>query len=355
MDSSYKSELRRLDALFSGSSRIGLAVHVHPDGDALGSAVALSRYLREFRGKETVVLLPDMFPSFLSFIVGTENFIVAESDAAAAAEAVASCDLLVCLDHNSPGRTGLLEQPVRQSAAPKVLIDHHLDPEEGIYSPAFSDTEVSSTCELLYSLLSAMPDISGSGGFPVGMGEPLMAGMTTDTNNFANSVFPGTFRMASELLAAGVDRDGILFRLYNQYRENRFRAMGCFLGEKLKLLPGGVAYAVFDRCTEERFGLEDGDTEGFVNMPLGIGGVRMSIFLKEDKGFFRVSVRSVGDCAASDFASRCFHGGGHFHAAGGRLYFPEDIPSPAAAAEYVEISAARFLQDSAPSKNNMRK
>ena len=182
-----------------------------------------------------------------------------------------------------------------------------------------------------------------------------MAGMTTDTNNFANSVFPGTFRMASELLAAGVDRDGILFRLYNQYRENRFRAMGCFLGQKLKLLPGGVAYAVFDRCTEERFGLEDGDTEGFVNMPLGIGGVRMSIFLKEDKGFFRVSVRSVGDCAASDFASRCFHGGGHFHAAGGRLYFPEDIPSPAAAAEYVEISAARFLQDSAPSKNNMRK
>ena len=156
--------------------------------------------------------------------------------------------------------------------------------------------------------------------------------------------------MASELLAAGVDRDGILFRLYNQYRENRFRAMGCFLGEKLKLLPGGVAYAVFDRCTEERFGLEDGDTEGFVNMPLGIGGVRMSIFLKEDQGFFRVSVRSVGDCAASDFASRCFHGGGHFHAAGGRLYFPEDIPSPAAAAEYVEISAARFLQDSAPSK-----
>lgn len=345
-----KTELERLDAFLAESSRVGLAVHVHPDGDALGSSVALMRYLRDFRKKEVFLLLPDRFPANLDFVLGNDVAVVASDDPDAAGNCLASCDLLVCLDHNSPGRTGLLEPFIRASHARKVLVDHHLDPDAGNYDMVFSETEVSSTCELLFFLLSGMPDLEAAGKFPAGIGTPLMTGMTTDTNNFANSVFPGTFRMASELLASGVDREWILFMLYNQYSENRFRAMGNFLGEKLTLLPGGVAYAVFDRQTQERFGLTDGDTEGFVNMPLGIAGVRMSIFLKEDEGFFRISVRSKGDCSASDFAREFFHGGGHFHAAGGQLHYPEDIGSPSAAAEYTEKAAARFLQESAPSK-----
>lgn len=350
MNTVCKTGMKRLDAFFAESSRVGLLVHVHPDGDALGSSVALMRYLRDFRNKEVFLLLPDRFPANLDFVLGEDTALVAADDPETAGNRLASCDLLVCLDHNSPDRTGLLEPFIRASRARKVLIDHHLDPAAGNYDLVFSETEVSSACELLFSLLSEMPDIKAAGSFPVELGTPLMTGMTTDTNNFANSVFPGTFRMASDLLAAGVDREGILFRLYNQYRENRFRAMGWFLGEKMKLLPGGVAYAVFDRQAQDRFGLVDGDTEGFVNMPLGIAGVRMSIFLKEDDGFFRVSVRSVGDCSSSDFARKFFHGGGHFHAAGGRLHFPEDIDSPSSAAEYTEKAAARFLQESAPSK-----
>lgn len=351
MVTAYKSELQRLDAMFAGSSKIGLAVHVHPDGDALGSSAALLRYLRGFRGKQAVLLLPDSYPDYLDFILSGDDFIIAADNAEAASECVASCDLLVCLDHNSPDRTGLLEPALRRSRAPKVLVDHHLDPSVADYDLVFSETEVSSTSELLFGLISAMPDIRRKKKFPVAIGTPLMAGMTTDTNNFANSVFPGTFRMASRLLASGVDRDAILFRLYNQYRENRFRAMGCFLTEKLTLLPGGIAYAVFDSETLKRFSLADGDTEGFVNMPLGIAGIRMSIFLKEDNGFFRVSVRSTGDCSSSDFAREHFHGGGHFHAAGGRLFFPDDIASAASAAQYVERAAARFLQDCAPSRH----
>lgn len=351
MKSLTASELQRLDALFGMSSKIGLTVHIHPDGDALGSGVALLRYLRKYRRRDAVLLLPDVYPDYLRFIVGDDEVVVAADAPETAAASLSACDLLVCLDHNSPGRTGALEAAVRACTAPKVLIDHHLDPETADYELVFSETEVSSTCELLFDILSEMPDIRAAGRFPVEIGTPLMAGMTTDTNNFANSVFPGTFRMASELLSAGVDRDSVLFMLYNQYRENRFRAMGCFLSEKLTLLPGGVAYAVFDRETEERFSLAEGDTEGFVNLPLGIAGVRVSVFLKEDDGFFRVSVRSTGDCSASDFAREYFHGGGHFHAAGGRLYFPDDIPGAADASAYIETSAARFLQVSAPSKN----
>ena len=293
MKSLTASELQRLDALFGMSSKIGLTVHIHPDGDALGSGVALLRYLRKYRRRDAVLLLPDVYPDYLRFIVGDDEVVVAADAPETAAASLSACDLLVCLDHNSPGRTGALEAAVRACTAPKVLIDHHLDPETADYELVFSETEVSSTCELLFDILSEMPDIRAAGRFPVEIGTPLMAGMTTDTNNFANSVFPGTFRMASELLSAGVDRDSVLFMLYNQYRENRFRAMGCFLSEKLTLLPGGVAYAVFDHETEERFCLAEGDTEGFVNLPLGIAGVRVSVFLKEDDGFFRVSVRST--------------------------------------------------------------
>ena len=249
MKSLTASELQRLDALFGMSSKIGLTVHIHPDGDALGSGVALLRYLRKYRRRDAVLLLPDVYPDYLRFIVGDDEVVVAADAPETAAASLSACDLLVCLDHNSPGRTGALEAAVRACTAPKVLIDHHLDPETADYELVFSETEVSSTCELLFDILSEMPDIRAAGRFPVEIGTPLMAGMTTDTNNFANSVFPGTFRMASELLSAGVDRDSVLFMLYNQYRENRFRAMGCFLSEKLTLLPGGVAYAVFDRDT----------------------------------------------------------------------------------------------------------
>lgn len=111
-----------------------------------------------------------------------------------------------------------------------------------------------------------------------------MTGMTTDTNNFANSVFPSTFEMSSKLIDAGVDRDDILIHLYNEYRENRFRAMGAFLQEKLKITDDGVAYAVFRAEDWHRYDLMDGETEGFVNMPLGIKKVRMSIFLREENG-----------------------------------------------------------------------
>ena len=168
--------------------------------------------------------------------------------------------------------------------------------------------------------------------------------MTTDTNNFANSVFPSTLQMASELLASGVDRDAILQQVYQSYRENRVRLMGYMQSENLTLLPGGGAYMILTKAIQHRFDLQEGESEGLVNVPLSIGEVRLSVLLKEDEGHFRVSVRSKKGTSAQQLAQRYFHGGGHENAAGGKLFTGEDIPSPEKAADYVEQALKDFLQ-----------
>ena len=167
--------------------------------------------------------------------------------------------------------------------------------------------------------------------------------MTTDTNNFANSTYPSTLQMASELLAAGVDRQEILSGLYNSYRENRFRFMGEYLSDKLTITPYGLAYAVITTEDLERYDIREGETEGFVNMPLGIAEVRMSIFLRQEGNLFRVSVRSKQGVSANRCATMYFNGGGHENASGGRLAIPQDVESAGAAREYIERSCSEFF------------
>jgi phosphoesterase RecJ-like protein len=151
-----------------------------------------------------------------------------------------------------------------------------------------------------------------------------MTGMTTDTNNFANSVYPSTLIMASTLLAVGVDRDYILSRLYNQYSESRLRLMGHMMKDLLRITEDGAAYIILDLKTQREYDIKEGDTEGFVNMPLSVADVRMSLLLKEDVDRIRVSIRSKKGTSANRCARLHFNGGGHENAAGGRLSIPID-------------------------------
>ena len=151
--------------------------------------------------------------------------------------------------------------------------------------------------------------------------------------------------MAGKLIEAGVDRDALLENLYNRYRENRYRFMGHFLSKKMKITEEGVAYAVISAEEIRSFGIRDGETEGFVNMPLGIDTVRMSVFIKEeDNGErFRVSVRSRRGTSANRFAGLYFNGGGHERAAGGRLLVPRDVAGAKEVEEYVERCVKEFF------------
>ena len=175
------------------------------------------------------------------------------------------------------------------------------------------------------------------------MGTALLAGMTTDTNNFANSVYPSTFQMASELIAAGVDRDALLEKLYWSYRENRVRLMGYMQSEQLHILPGGAAYMILTKEIQEKYNLREGESEGLVNVPLAIGEVRLSVLVKEDGGHFRVSARSKKGTSAQNLALRYFHGGGHENAAGGKI-FPEDFSPADGIQAYVEKVLKEYLR-----------
>lgn len=349
-----RSRLTQLDDLISKAARIVVTAHTHPDGDALGSTLAMMHYLREIRGKEVDVILPDGYPDFLAFLPSSEKVLIASERYSEASGMIASADMLICLDISGFSRTGCLSQALSDSGAVKVLIDHHLNPDEAAFDLVFSTPEISSASELLYWILTSFPGVESASGLPHASLVALMTGMTTDTNNFANSVFPSTLAMASALLQVGVDRNAVLAELYNSYRENRVRAMGVFLDSLLTITPDGVAYMVADKALLRRLDLMDGETEGFVNIPLSIAKVKMSLLLKEDDGFFRVSIRSKKGWSANNLAVSCFHGGGHECAAGGRLLFPEDIATPADAAAYIEEHAARFMHETSVLKTDNR-
>ena len=333
-----KEGIHKLDALLNRCKAVTVTAHTHPDGDALGSVAALVRYLRECRGKDAAAVLSDSPAATVRFIVpDSVPLLCGDTEPEACAARIAASDLLVLLDCNGFSRTESLQDAFESTPARKVLIDHHIGPDRDRFDVVFSTPDVSSTSELLYYILLELPDIAGdSRRLPADAARALLTGMTTDTNNFANSVYPGTFRMAADLIAAGVDREAVLADLYNRYRENRIRVMGYLQYEDMRITPEGLAFIIATRDILDRFGVEEGETEGLVNVPLAVNRVKMSILLKEENGHFRVSIRSKKGWSARDCAVRHFHGGGHENASGGKLFWPGDIAAPEDAASYLE-------------------
>lgn len=347
MEDFYRQDISRLEHMLSEARSPVIVTHMRPDGDAMGSSIALYRYLAE-SGKRSCIVLNDRYPAYLSFLtegIVTEDILIHSESPDSANKAITEADLIICLDFNAFHRTGNLEEALKSSCAAKILIDHHLNPDTEPFSLYFSETGTSSASELLYHILMATSSIGNRAeNLPAKTAEALMTGMTTDTNNFANSVLPSTLRMASDLLGAGVDRDRILNSLYNCHSENRLRLMGHMMKDMLVTTDDGVAYIVLDKHTQEEYKIQEGDTEGFVNMPLSIADIRMSLLLKEDGDRIRVSIRSKTGVSANDCARLYFNGGGHENAAGGRLNIPQDINNIEEAAAYIEKHTHIFFE-----------
>ena len=340
MDFIHQESILSFKELVQNAARVAVVGHTHPDGDALGATTAMALHLLSMGKKETACLFPDSPGENLQFILSPDvPYLFHDREAEKTEAFLRGADLIILLDANAFNRTEGLEPLLEASAGKKVLMDHHLNPDRDAFDLAFSTPDISSASELLYWVLRTFSD-----SLPVPIGEALMAGMTTDTNNFANSVYPSTFRMASELMASGVDRDALLQKIYNNYRENRVRLMGYMQNEGLRLLPSGGAYMILTREIQQRFDLREGESEGLVNIPLTIARVRLSILLREAEGHFRVSIRSKKGTSAQELARRFFHGGGHENASGGKLFIGPDIPSAQEADRYVENALNTFLK-----------
>lgn len=339
--------ISRLEELISRARRIAIVTHMKPDGDAMGSCIALYHSISMWSSASTKIIINDRYPAYLDFLAAEvpDSDMIVHAELPLEAEiSIKDSDLVICLDFNAFHRADRLEGALTESKADKILIDHHLNPSRESFDLVFSETDISSASELLYHILMETVKIGHDASMlPPAAARALMTGMTTDTNNFANSTYPSTFRMASALLATGVDRDEILSKLYNQYGENRLRVLGHMMKDLLTITEDGVAYMVLDKATLKHYNVGEGDTEGFVNLPLSIADVRMSFLIKEDDDRVRVSIRSKKGTSANRCARLYFNGGGHENAAGGRLNIPADIADISQAAHYIERTTHEFF------------
>ncbi len=306
-------ELKRL--LFS-SEKIVITCHVSPDGDAIGSSLGLCHVLHKL-GKQAHVVTPDLLPPSLTFLPGVKDIVVYTRQELLAKRLIEDANLIVCLDFNALYRIDRLSTVVEKSKAVKVLIDHHLDP-ENFTDLVISHPEMSSTCELLYHVIYFM----GLKRFINKWSAIcIYTGMMTDTGNFTyNSNNPDLYIIIADLLRRGVDKDQIYNIAMNTFSADRLRLMGYAMSEKMELFPeSGGALIVLSHDELVKYHYQRGDTESLVNRPLSIPGIQWCIFLRDDVEYIKVSARSVGDFAVNGYCERYFGGGGHKNAAGGEF------------------------------------
>ena len=314
-----ESQLSQLNMLISTADNILVTCHKSPDGDAIGSCLGWAEYLRS-RGKEPTIIVPDQYPDFLLWMPNTEKIVRYDRHREKCDMLFKIADLVFCLDYNTTSRVNEMEAALVGSPAPKVLIDHHLDPDV----PAvltISQPDACSTCEIVFRIvwqLDGFKDLSKH--FAV----PIYCGMMTDTGGFTfNSTRPEIFFIIGELLTKHIDKDRIYRNVYHNYSEDRIRLMGYVMYEKLVYLP--EFHTAFYAITKEelrRFHFVKGDAEGLVNIPQQIKGLKLSISLREDTEkpkLVWLSLRSVDDFPCNKMAADFFNGGGHLNASGGHL------------------------------------
>jgi len=309
--SKYTKELSKL---FSSSENILLICHINPDGDSIGAQLALYHYFKA-RGKDVSLLAPNNLQEFLKWMDGADKINIFIKDRKKSRFLIERADLIVMLDFNQSNRLGEAEDYVTSSKAKKVVIDHHLDP-ENIADLIISDPTKCSTSELVHEIVC---EINGEKFMNRPYAEALYVGIITDTGNFEHGSYSSrTFRIVADLLDTGIKKEDIINLIYNNFSSDRIRLQGFALNERMIVLPDfRTAYIYLSKNDLKAYNHVKGDTEGFVNMPLSIKGINFSALFIEKDDFIKLSFRSKGQFPSNEFASRYFSGGGHRNASGG--------------------------------------
>lgn len=292
--------------------------HKNPDGDAVGSTLAMCHFLLSM-GKEAVVVLPNVFPAFLSWVPGADAVLFYDKEKERCDTAIAEADVLFCLDFNVLSRTGDVCGSLLSSSAKKVLVDHHPQPSDE-FDVLVSHPEACSTCELVFRVITAL---GGTAALNFEMAQCIYTGMMTDTGAFAYaSTRKDVYLIIAELLDKGIDKDWIYRKVFYTSSVTRMRLWGYAMYDKLKVYNKyNAALITLSHGELMRFYASKGDTEGLVNQPLQVKGVRFSCFLREESpGKINVSLRSVDDFPCNSVAAEFFNGGGHKNASGGEVY-----------------------------------
>ncbi len=302
--------------LLKNTQNIAIVTHWSPDGDAMGSSLALYNYLIKLN-KKVKVIVPNAYPDFLHWLPGNKQVINFQENESKAAKIIQTSELVFTLDFNSYKRLEKLGKVLENSSAKKILIDHHQQPDD-YATYYFHDVAACSTCELIFD-------------FIVGLGDKklidkkiaacLYTGIMTDTGSFRYpSVNHHTHLIISEILKTGIVPSDIHSAVYDNYSLNRLKLLGYALNEKMKLLNDySVAYFTINETELNAFHYEKGDLEGLVNYPFSIKGIKVcALFNETNEGYVKVSFRSKGKIDVNKFARQYFNGGGHINAAGGK-------------------------------------
>lgn len=300
--------------LAEASQEIVITTHRSPDGDAIGSSLALYHYLVK-KGHKVNVVVPDPFPKFISWLPGTSEILVYENDKDKIDTLVAKASIIFCLDYNDLTRIGDLSAVIGEANAYKAMIDHHLHPSD-FCDWMLSDTSSCSTAQLIYNFIENEKDLNLINS---DIAENIYCGIVTDSGSFRfPSVQAKTHLIAADLISRGLNHASVHERLFDTNTLKRLHLLGFSLNEKLRVLQD-VPVAIIDLSLEEaeRFDVKKGDTEGLVNFALSVEGVEMAAFIKEDTDKVKMSFRSKGAIPVNEFSNKYFNGGGHKNAAGG--------------------------------------
>ena len=295
-------------------------MHQKPDADAMGSALGLYHFMISL-GHDAIVISPTNWAKWLNWMPGCQKVVDFELNKEKADGLIKEADWLFCLDFNIFNRTKNLAPKLEEASSVKILIDHHQQPDEKSFDYGDSNTAKSSTCEMIYDLIVG----SGHGDkINTDIGECLYAGVMADTGSFR---FPAAsanvHRMVADLKDKGLQHTQVHENIYDSYYENRLRFIGFVLMYRMDVFyEYNTALIAISKKDLLQFEIKTGDSEGLVNYPLSIQGIKMAALVIDRDEERKWSFRSKGDFDVNSFARKYFEGGGHFNASGGRSSDP---------------------------------
>ena len=298
--------------LLKTAEKILITTHINPDGDAIGSALALYHFAKNIGKNANIIISESDTPAQYRFLTNSEQ--VEMYNSAKHNEFIRLADAIFLLDLSELSRVKLMEEAIKNSNAQKVLIDHHIEPEK-FANLLFSNPKATSTGELIYYFIKqAQGEISKD------IAEAIYTAIYTDTGGFRfSSTTAQTHRIIAELIDSGANSDYIYDNIYNNSSHSRMKLNGLAVSDMEYFCDGKVSVIC---ATEKMFKItetNDKDTEGLSQIPLSVQGVLVAIALVElGKNEIRVSLRSKGNINVREIANR-YNGGGHFNASGCRL------------------------------------
>ena len=308
-------DLAALKNLLSQPRKIVITTHHKPDGDAMGSSLGLYNYLIQ-QGHHAKVITPTDYPDFLAWMPGNENVIIFTEHLDKSAALVAEAEIIFCLDFNTLSRINELGELVRASGAVKVMIDHHLEPED-FDDYRHWDINACASAQLVYDFIANQ--LQNKALVNKDVATCLYTGIMTDSASFRlPNTTPAVHRIAADLIEAGAVNWHIHELVYSNSSESRLNFLGHCLKNKLEVLyEYNTAFISVNKQELEEYDVITGDTEGIVNYALSITGIKLAAFIVERTDKVKLSLRSRGEFPANEICKKYFNGGGHRNAAGG--------------------------------------